>query len=60
MSAAGVVPSIVILTEDSGADGRKAVEALVRSMLQLVAPGYGSHRIHFVPRDSREEEAMRG
>jgi hypothetical protein len=52
--------SIVILTEDSGKDGRKTVEALVRAMLQLVVPGYGSQRIHFVPRDGPEEEAMRG
>lgn len=60
MSTAGAAPSIVILTEDSGEDGRKTVEALIRSMLQLVAPGYGSHRVHFVPRDSQGEEAMRG
>jgi hypothetical protein len=29
-------------------------------MLHLVVPGFGSHRVHFVPRDPREEEAMRG
>jgi hypothetical protein len=52
--------SIVILTEDSGKDGRATVEALVRRMLHLVVPGFGSHRVHFVPRDPREEEAMRG
>jgi hypothetical protein len=56
--AAGL--SIVILTEDSGKDGRATVEALARRMLQLVVPGFGSHRVHFVPRDEREEEAMRG
>lgn len=56
--AAGL--SIVILTEDSGEDGRATVEALVRRMLHLVTPGYGEHRIDFIPREPREEEAMRG
>jgi hypothetical protein len=53
-------PSIVILTEDSGKDGRPTVQALARRMLDLVVPGYQSNRIRFVPRDPREEEAMRG
>ncbi|AUX43751.1 hypothetical protein SOCE26_052060 [Sorangium cellulosum] len=52
--------SIVILTEDSGADGRATVEALVGRMLELVAPGYGRHRVDFLPSEPREEEAMRG
>lgn len=52
--------SIVILTEDSGEDGRATVEALVRRMLHLVTPGYGDHHIDFIPREPREEEAMRG
>jgi hypothetical protein len=56
--AAGL--SIVILTEDSGKDGRATVEALARQMLKLVVAGFGSHRVHYVPRDPREEEAMRG
>lgn len=58
MQAAGL--SIVILTEDSGKEGRPAVEALIRCMLHLVVPGFGSRRVQFVPRDPREEEAMRG
>lgn len=60
MIAEAAGPSIVILTEDSGKDGRATVEALVGRMLHLVAPGFGSHRVHFVPRDTREQEAMRG
>jgi hypothetical protein len=52
--------SIVILTEDSGDDGRPTVEALVRRMLRVAVPGVQSHRIEFVPRDQREEAAMRG
>jgi hypothetical protein len=52
--------SIVILTEDDGKDGRPTVEAVARRMLHLVVPGFGSHRVHFVPREPREEEAMRG
>ena len=52
--------SLVILTEDSGKDGRATVEALAKRMLHLVVPGYGSHRVQIVPRDPREEEAMRG
>ena len=60
MIAEAAGPSIVILTEDSGKDGRATVEALARRMLHLVVPGFGSHRVYFVPRDPREEEAMRG
>ena len=60
MSAEDARASIVILTEDSGKEARPTVEAIARRMLQLVVPGFGSHRVHFVPRDLREEEAMRG
>lgn len=56
--AAGL--SIVILTEDSGKDGRATVEALARRMLHLIVPSFGSHRVHFIPRAPGEEEAMRG
>jgi hypothetical protein len=52
--------SIVILTEDSGEDGRPTVEELVGRMLELVVPGYGRHRVDFLPSEPREEEAMRG
>lgn len=58
IQAAGL--SIVILTEDSGKNGRATVEALARRMLDLVVPDFQSHRIQFVPRDPPEEEAMRG
>jgi hypothetical protein len=57
-SAAGL--SIVILTEDSGQDGRPTVEALARRMLDLVVPRCQGQRIQFVPRDPAEEAAMRG
>lgn len=50
--------SVVILTEDR--HGHATVEALVRRMFDLVVPGYGSHRIHILPREPREEEAMPG
>jgi hypothetical protein len=56
----GAALSIVILTEDSGKDGRATVEALARRMLGLIVPDFQSHRIQFVPRDPPEEEAMRG
>jgi hypothetical protein len=52
--------SIIILTEDSGKDGRSTVEAIARRMLRLVVPDFASHRVQFVPRDPQEEEAMRG
>lgn len=53
--------SIVILTEDSGKDARATVEALVRKMLGLVVPRSRLHdRVAFLPREPREEEAMRG
>ncbi|WP_434048622.1 MULTISPECIES: hypothetical protein [Sorangium] len=60
VSAEGARLSIVILTEDSGEDGRATVKALVGRMLDLVAPGYGRHRVDFLPSEPREEEAMRG
>lgn len=52
--------SLVILTEDSAKDGRATVQALVRRMLDLVTPGYGSHRVAILPSEPAEEEAMRG
>ncbi len=53
--------SLVILTEDDGKDARATVEALVRKMLGLVVPGCRVHdRVAFLPREPREEEAMRG
>lgn len=53
--------SLVILTEDTGKDARATVEALVRKMLGLVVPGCRVHdRVLFLPREPREEEAMRG
>lgn len=52
--------SLVILTEDSGEDGRPVVEALVKRMLHLVVPGYGSHRVRVVPHEPGEAAAMRG
>jgi hypothetical protein len=52
--------SVVILTEDSGKDGRATIEALARRMFELLVPGFGSHRVDFLPREPREEEAMRG
>ncbi|WP_437283075.1 hypothetical protein WME90_21610 [Sorangium sp. So ce375] len=60
MSDEGARLSIVILTEDSGEDGRVTVGALVGRMLDLVVPGYGRHRVDFLPSEPREEEAMRG
>lgn len=60
MTTEGTSLSLVILTEDSGKDGRATVEALAKRMLQLVVPGYGSHRVQIIPRNPREEEAMRG
>ncbi|WP_437751045.1 hypothetical protein [Sorangium sp. So ce1389] len=50
----------MILTEDSGEGGRATVEALVGRMLDLVVPGYGRHRVDFLPSEPAEEEAMRG
>lgn len=53
--------SLVILTEDGSKDARATIEALVRKMLALVAPGCRLHdRVAFLPSEPREEEAMRG
>lgn len=60
MTAPAPCLSIVILTEDSAREGRATIEALARRMFDLVVPGYASHRVDFIPREPREEEAMRG
>ena len=52
--------SIVILTEDTGKDGRPTVETLARRMLNIVVPGFRRDRVAFLPSEPREEEAMRG
>lgn len=61
MRQTGIRLSLVILTEDSGKDGRGTIEALVRKMLDLVVPGCRVHdRVAFLPAVAEEEEAMRG
>lgn len=52
--------SLVVLTEDTGADGRPTIVTLVRHMIDLVVPGTRRDLVQFLPRDEREEEAMRG
>lgn len=58
MTAPDPCLSVVILTEDK--HGHATVAALARRMFDLIVPGYGSHRVDFIPREPREEEAMPG
>jgi hypothetical protein len=52
--------SLLVLTEDSGADGHATVTALVKKMLGLLVQGYGAHRIEWVPRTEEARRAMSG
>lgn len=60
MSAPSPVLSILVLTEDSAEDGRATVLALVKKMLGVIEPGYGSHRIEWAPATPKAQQAMRG
>ena len=51
--------SIVIFTEDTSADGRATIEALVRRMLRLMIPDCRLDRVAFLPDDPREREQIR-
>lgn len=53
--------SVMVLTEDSGADAYDTVRALVKEMLKLLVPAVWTHRIDFKPlEDERARLAMRG
>ncbi|WP_084736912.1 hypothetical protein [Cystobacter ferrugineus] len=53
--------SVLVLTEDSGADAYDTVRALVKEMLKLLVPAVWTHRIDFKPlEDERARLAMRG
>lgn len=39
--------SVMVLTEDSGADAYDTVQALVKEMLKLLVPAVRTHRIDF-------------
>jgi len=50
-------PSVMVLTEDSGAGAHDTVRALAKEMLKLLVPGVQTHRINFKPLD--DENARR-
>jgi predicted Rdx family selenoprotein len=52
--------SLLLLTEDSGAQAHATLEALCKKMLQLVSPGCSTHRIQFLPMDEETRAATRG
>lgn len=58
MSAARA--SLLLLTEDSGRDAHATHEALVRSMLHLIAPGHDARAIAIEPANDAQRDAMRG
>ncbi|MDO9017831.1 MAG: hypothetical protein Q8S73_33605 [Deltaproteobacteria bacterium] len=58
MSAARA--SLLLLTEDSGRDAHATHEALVRSMLRLIAPGHDASAIAIEPANDAQRDAMRG
>jgi hypothetical protein len=52
--------SLLIITEDSGADGHATIVAVVKRMLQLVVPDYQTHRLGFEPKDAQAQRALQG
>jgi len=52
--------SLLLLTEDSGRDAHATHEALVRSMLRLIAPGHDASAIAIEPANDAQRDAMRG
>lgn len=57
---AAPIGSLLVLTEDSGADGHATIIALLKRMLRLIAPEYQSHRLGVEPRDEAAQRAVRG
>lgn len=52
-------PSVMVLTEDSGAGAYDTVRALAKEMLKLLVPGVQTHRINFTPlADENARRAM--
>lgn len=52
--------SLLVITEDSGADGHATILAVVKRMLQLVVPDYQTHRLGFEPKDPQAQAALQG
>lgn len=52
-------PSILLLTEDSGADAPQVLRALTERTLRLVAPGTDMDRVALVPAEAPARQAMR-
>lgn len=56
----GVRASLLLLTEDSGRDAHATHEAIVRSMLRLIAPSHDGRAIAIEPANDAQRGAMRG
>jgi hypothetical protein len=52
--------SLLIITEDSGAEGHATIVAVVKRMLQLIVPDYQTHRLGFEPKDAQAQRALQG
>jgi hypothetical protein len=52
--------SLLVITEDSGADGHATILAVVKRMLQLIVPDYQTHRLGFEPKDPQAQRALQG
>lgn len=52
--------SLLIITEDSGADGHATILAVVKRMLQLIVPDYQTHHLGFEPKDPKVQRALQG
>jgi hypothetical protein len=52
--------TLLLLTEDTGKEAPATHEALVRSMLRLIAPGHDASAIAIEPANDAQRDAMRG
>jgi hypothetical protein len=52
--------SLLVITEDSGADGHATILAVVKRMLRLVVPDYQTHLLGFEPKDPQAQAALQG
>ena len=52
--------SLLVITEDSGADGHETIVRVVKRMLRLIVPDCQTHRLGFDPKDPQAQRALQG
>lgn len=52
--------SLLVLTEDGGPKAHATIVEVVKRMLKLIVPDYGTHLLGFEPKDERAQRAVQG